>query len=620
VIVLVTAIVAPQLWSERADLADTQALLEGPSAAHPLGTDAAGRDLLARVLVATRLSVLLALGSTGIAVAAGLILGTAPILLGRRAGRAVTWFVGIAVAFPGFLLALFFAVIFGAGATGAALAIGCAGAPSFARLCQTLTQGVMGRDFVAAARVGGVGKVRILTRHVLPNIAEPLIVNATMGAGNVLLSFAGLSFLGLGVTAPAYDWGRLMNEGLSGIYMRPIAALAPGAAVVLAGMAFNLVGETVARVLGLAAGTTAPPRGWFDRVPPPPRAASPVDDDVILRVRDLTVSFPTPTGVISPVRGVGFDIPAGGAVGLVGESGSGKSLTALAVSHLIEPPGRVEVAKLVFAGADIAGDGARAHRHLLGQSLAVVFQDPMTSLNPTMRVGEQLAEVSREHGGLTRRAAWARAVDRLAAVRIQNPARRARAYPHEFSGGMRQRAMIGMGVMGSPRLIVADEPTTALDVTVQQQVLDLLAQIRAAEGASLLMISHDVSVVASVCDRIMVMYAGRIVEELPSARLHSGAAHPYTRALVAAVPDMWTDVAAPLPTIPGRPAEAGALPPGCAFAPRCPLAGERCRTEEPDLAPTPDGRVACWYPGAEATAPAAPAPAAPAPDAPEAAT
>jgi oligopeptide/dipeptide ABC transporter ATP-binding protein len=223
-----------------------------------------------------------------------------------------------------------------------------------------------------------------------------------------------------------------------------------------------------------------------------------------------------------------------------------------------------------------------------------------------MRIGSQLAEVSRYHQGLDRKDAQARAVDRLAAVRVNDPERRARQYPFEFSGGMRQRAMIGMGLMGSPRLIIADEPTTALDVTVQAQVLALLKQVQREQEAALLFISHDVSVVREVCDRVVVMYAGRVVEELPVADLadperveSGGAQHPYTRALLAAVPDMTTDLAEPLATIPGTPVDPADVPPGCAYAARCPLASARCRTEEPQLVTDQRGRsVACWNAGA----------------------
>ena len=599
--VLVLALVAPLVWGERADAVDTDSLLQGSSAAHWVGTDNLGRDLFSRVLVATRLSVQLALAATLITVVVGLVLGTAPLVLPRRVGRLVTAGVDIAVAFPGLLLALFFAVVFGVGATGAVLAIGIAGGPAFARLTSTLAAGVASRDYVLAARIAGVGRVRVLVRHVLPNIAEPLVVNATIGAGGALLAFAGLSFLGLGVQAPDYDWGRLLQDGLSGIYRHPEAALAPGVAIVVAGLAFNLFGEAVAKGIGLTTTVGALPSGrrrarsaGADQQP----VTEPVDagrDDLVLDVRDLSVTFPGAHGPVRPVRGVTFAVRRGEAVGVVGESGSGKSLTALAVARLVEEPGEVDADRLEFLGADLLRGGDRAHRELLGTGFAMVFQDPMTSLNPTRRIGTQLAEGARQHQGLSRAAGLARAVDRLRSVRVPEPERRAQQYPHEFSGGMRQRAMIGMGLMGSPALIVADEPTTALDVTVQRSVLDLLAAIRREDDVALLLISHDVAVVREVCDRVLVMYAGRVVEDLPAADLSTGR-HPYTRALVATVPDMHVDLDRPLPVIPGRPVDPSAQPPGCAFAARCPLATEQCLAEDPPLVADDAGRrVACWH-------------------------
>jgi oligopeptide/dipeptide ABC transporter ATP-binding protein len=368
--------------------------------------------------------------------------------------------------------------------------------------------------------------------------------------------------------------------------------------VVLAGLAFNLTGETIAQALGIASLGDLGLRGALQRRRQRggDGGQMPSDDDdalpIVLTVRDLQVGFPKGEGFVYPVRGVSFDIAPGESVGLVGESGSGKSLTALAVARLLEEPTVVEAQELRFAGANLL---AGSHRRLLGRGLAMVFQDPMTSLNPTQRVGTQLAELGRAHGGYSRKAAWARAVDRLGAVRIDRPEHRAHQYPHEFSGGMRQRAMIGLGVMLAPRLIIADEPTTALDVTVQAQVLDLLASIRRTDNVALLLISHDVSVIREVCDRTMVMYAGRIVEDLPTAHLDE-AQHPYTRLLIAAVPTMTTDITAPLPTIPGRPPEAGTIT-GCAFAPRCPLATDRCRTDEPPLVAGGLGSVACWHAG-----------------------
>ena len=601
-LVVVLAVFAPLIWSGRAEAVDTANAMAGPSSEHWIGTDALGRDLFSRVLVATRLSLMLAVGATAVGLAVGLLLGAAPLLLGPRLGGLVGALVNVLVAFPGLLLVLFFAVIFGVGAQGAVFAIALASAPAFARLCQTMIAGVLGLDYVAAARVAGVGRLRILFRHVLPNIAEPLIVNASIGAGGTLLAFAGLSFLGLGVQAPSYDWGRLMQEGLTGIYIHPLAALAPGLAVIIAGLGFSLTGEAIARGFGISdvgtlrlAASPAPQTAEDEHERDAHPASAPAGAGV-LDVRDLRVTFPGPAGAIRPVRGVSFGVGRGQAVAIVGESGSGKSLTALAVAQLIEEPGRVEADTLAFAGSDLL-DG-EPHARLLGQSMSMVFQDPMTSFNPAHRMGRQLAEVARQHQGLNRKAALARAVDRLRAVKLVDPERRARQYPFEFSGGMRQRAMIGMGLMGTPQLIIADEPTTALDVTVQQQVLDLLRQIRRTDDVALLLISHDVAVVSQICDRVLVMYAGRIVEDLPAADLWTGARHPYTRALVAAVPDMSTDTNAPLASIAGRPVDPSDVPIGCAFAARCPLADDRCRAVDPDLVSDAAGnRVACWHAG-----------------------
>jgi peptide/nickel transport system permease protein len=605
--VLLLALLAPALWSARANAVHTGQITRGSSAAHWMGTDNLGRDNFFRVLVASRLSVELALLATAIGVAAGLLLGTASLTLGARAGRSVAAVVNVAVAFPGLLLALFFAVIFGTGTKGAVPAIGLAIAPGFARLTQTLVATIAGRDFVAAARVAGVGRFRLLVRHVLPNIGEPLVVNATIAAGGALLSFAGLSFLGIGVRAPDYDWGRLLGDGLSGIYVHPAGALAPGFAVVVAGLAFNLFGEAIAK--GIGQRTTVERRTRPVEEPAYETPARPVraGEDPVLAVEGLRVGFPGPDGPVTPVRGVDLTLGRGEAAGIVGESGAGKTLTALAIARLIEEPGQVRAARLDFLGEDLLGASARTKRHLLGTSLAMVFQDPMTSFNPAKRIGRQLAEVAEQHQGMSRGPALARAVDRLRAVRVPAPERRARQFPHEFSGGMRQRAMISMGLMGTPALIVADEPTTALDVTVQRQVLCLLKSIRATDDVALLLISHDITVVGQTCDRVLVMYAGRIVEDLPAADLHTHARHPYTRALLAAVPDMATDRDRPLAVIPGRPADPARPPAGCAFAPRCAFADETCTRSDPALEDDGEGRrVACWHADLTGGSPAEP--------------
>jgi oligopeptide/dipeptide ABC transporter ATP-binding protein len=612
-LILLLAVFAPVLWSAKASAIDVVNLLQGPSARHWLGTNDLGQDVFYRILVATRLSVGLALAATAIGVGSGLVLGTAPLVVGRRAGQAITSVINVAVAFPALLLALFFAVIFGIGAEGALLAIGLASAPAFARLVRTLSASVAGLDYIAAARISGVSRLRLLTRHVLPNIGEPLIVNATIAAGDALLSFAGLSFLGLGVQAPSYDWGQLLNDGLQGIYTRPAAAVAPGVAVVLAGLAFNLFGEALAVGLGVSSprigrlrSALAAAAAKSNATTDPGTSSRTEAADCVLRVSNLEVSFP---GGVHPVRGVSFTLNRGEAVGVVGESGSGKSLTALAVSRLLEDPADVSAGRLELLGQDLLGReprgtagvmSGREMRRFLGTTAGLVFQDPMTSFNPVKRVGAQLAEVATEHHGLTRRQAGERAVDRLRAVRIPRPEHRARQFPHELSGGMRQRAMIGMAVMGEPALVIADEPTTALDVTVQRQVLRLLKSIQAgADGSAamaLLFISHDITVVGQVCDRVLVMYAGKIVENLPTADLADHARHPYTRALLAAVPSMETSRELPLAVIPGRPADPADLPAGCAFAARCEFADAKCHQADPGLVPDDAGReVACWH-------------------------
>ena len=612
-IVALLAIFAPILWSSHASAIDTSSILQGPSARHWLGTNGLGQDVFYQVLVASRLSVGLALAATAIGVACGLLLGTAPLIVGRRAGRFITSVINIAVAFPALLLALFFAIIFGIGAEGALLAIGFASAPAFARLVRTLSASVAGLDYIAAARIAGVSRFRLLTRHVLPNIGETLIVNATIAAGDALLSFAGLSFLGLGVQPPSYDWGQLLNNGLQGIYTRPAAAIAPGVAVVVAGLAFNLFGEALAAGLGVSpqnitAGVLGRLRGALAASAARAAASEPQPSartdrgDSILVVSNLAVAFP---GGVHPVRGISFTVRRGEAVGVVGESGSGKSLTALAVSRLLERPAQVSATEVTLLGRDVLAEAGRGRaagamsdrelRRFLGTKAGLVFQDPMTSFNPVKRVGAQLAEVAAVHHGLSRRQAGERAVDRLRAVRIPRPEHRARQFPHELSGGMRQRAMIGMAVMGEPALVIADEPTTALDVTVQRQVLRLLKSIQADGDMGLLFISHDITVVGQVCDRVLVMYAGKIVENLPVGQL-TDASHPYTRALLAAVPSMETPRDQPLAVIPGRPADPANLPAGCAFAVRCAFASDQCRGQDPPLVADLTGReVACWH-------------------------
>ncbi|MYS86727.1 dipeptide/oligopeptide/nickel ABC transporter permease/ATP-binding protein [Embleya scabrispora] len=592
-VLLVVAIIGPIFWQDTADRVDTTAIGRGGSAEHWFGTDALGRDIAARMIVATRLTLELTLGAVVIGGVGGFVLGTLPTVLGPRLARLVTALVNLLIAFPTLLFVLFLAIVFGVGTHGAVLAIGIGIVPTFARLIQNLAASVAGSDYVASARILGVGRFRLIVRHILPNIAEPVALFLFQAGAGILLAFSGLSFLGLGVQPPDYDWGRLLNEQLNRVYTHPESAVGPAVAIVLTGLAFNLVGEVLSQAGGRRGLRTAADRDHRATVPAPSDDPNGTAGDgtgpaPLLEVDRLRITFP---GGHVAVRDVSLSVAPGEAVGIVGESGSGKSLTALAVAGLVPYPARVTARSITFDGVDPTA-GAR-----LGTSLSMVFQDPMASLNPALTIGRQLSEVAEVHLGHNRTQAMKRAVDRLRAVRIPDPEHRSGMRPSEFSGGMRQRTMIAMGLMGEPRLVIADEPTTALDVTVQAQVLALLRDVRTKSGAAVLMISHDIAVVSQVCERVMVMYAGRVVEELPTGDLVTGTAHPYTRALIGAVPDMTTDRGLPLVTIAGRPPGPGEDTPGCPFAPRCELATDRCHTDEPALERIDAARrVACWHP------------------------
>ncbi|MFE0684777.1 dipeptide/oligopeptide/nickel ABC transporter permease/ATP-binding protein [Streptomyces sp. NPDC058961] len=584
-VMVLLALIAPLIWAGAATRIDAGQINQGASGGHLLGTDALGRDLLARTLVAARLTLGLAVLATLIGTVCGILLGALPALLPRRAGHVVIAGVDILVAFPALLLAMFTAVVTGLGARGAVLGIGVALAPTFARLTHTLTASIADADYIAAARLLQVPRHRILARHILPNIAEPLILNTAQAMGSALLGLSAMSFLGMGVQAPSYDWGRLLNEAFGHVYITPSVVVAPATAVALAGLGFMLLGDTFANA---AAGPISP-----DGKPVGP-VISPAQDtplpDAVLEVRDLTVTFP---GGISPVRQLSLTVREREIVGLVGESGSGKSMTAAAIGQIVPYPGLVASARTRLCGVDLDQVNGAERRKLLGASLAMVFQDPTSSLNPALRVGGQLAEVATLHDGATRTEARARAVERLARVHIKEPAHVVRQHPHELSGGMRQRAVIAMGLMGTPRLIIADEPTTALDVTVQREVIKVLREVVDGTRAGALFISHDIAVVSELCDRIAVMYAGRIVEELPAGALRT-ARHPYTRALIGSLPDMDTDRSRPLATIPGRQPAPGDVTDGCAFADRCTLATDRCAAV-PELRTGAGGHaVACW--------------------------
>jgi oligopeptide/dipeptide ABC transporter ATP-binding protein len=316
--------------------------------------------------------------------------------------------------------------------------------------------------------------------------------------------------------------------------------------------------------------------------------------NALLEIHDLDVEIPLPGGRLHAVRGVSLSASAGQAVGLVGESGSGKSLTLRAAMDLLPAPARISGGAIIVDGVDVTGLSPKRRRQQLSSVMSMIFQDSLTALNPTMRVGDQVAEVPFRRLGTTRSAARARAVDLLAQVGIKDPERRYRAYPHELSGGMRQRVCIAIALSADPGLILADEPTTALDVTIQAQVLGVLAGLRQERGVGLVLVTHDLAVVSGTCEHLNVMYGGRIVESGDTADLLDAPRHPSTAALLRSVPDPDQPVHRLL-TIPGQPPDLMEPIPGCSFAPRCPAVLDRCTSELPPLGQVLPGRAsACW--------------------------
>jgi oligopeptide transport system ATP-binding protein len=304
----------------------------------------------------------------------------------------------------------------------------------------------------------------------------------------------------------------------------------------------------------------------------------------LLNVTDLRTYFHTRNGIYRAVDGVSFSVERGETLGIVGESGSGKSVTCYSIMGLLPtPPARIESGTALFDGVDLLHCTPAQARAIRGKRVAMIFQDPMTSLNPYMRISEQLIEPLLIHENISRPAALARALTMLEAVGINDPAKRIHLYPHEFSGGMRQRVMIAMALITKPELLIADEPTTALDVTVQAQILELIKKMQRELGMAVVFITHDLGVVSGLCDRVQVMYAGRIVETADVRTLFHAPRHPYTRALQRSIPSLQPK-GAELYTIAGLPPDVSKPLPGCAFAPRCEFAAERCRTESPALA------------------------------------
>lgn len=522
----------PLAEPDRTDLASR--LLTPLVSGHWLGTDQLGRDVLSRVLFGSRLSLAVAFAGVMFAVLAGSALGMLAGYYGGFIDGALMRATDVVMAFPYLLLALVIVAVLGPGLQNATLAIALVNVPFFARTVRGQVLGMKHYAFVDAARGSGFGDVRILVSEMLPSIVPTILVAASTSSGWMILETAGLSFLGLGAQPPTADLGGMLGQGRYLLGTAPHVALVPGGVIFVIVALLNLVGDGLRDALdpkhGPSRGASRRGRGGEGSS----RGDEPSDPAPLLEVRELSVAF----SGFEAVRGVSFSVHEGESVALVGESGSGKSVTALAVLDLLDARARVKSRVLAFAGESLATLDARQLSRLRGGRIAWIPQDPMTSLHPLLRVERQLVEVLQRHQGLAADAAHKRARDLLSDVGIADPEARLSSYPHELSGGMRQRVVIAMALAGNPQLLILDEPTTALDTTTQAAVIELLRSLCTERNAALLFISHDLAVVSQLCQRALVMHEGRVVEDGSVQDITERPAHDYTRRLVAAVPQL----------------------------------------------------------------------------------
>jgi peptide/nickel transport system permease protein len=575
-IAIIAPIVLPNVSNQQAG--DLAHVMQGPSWQHLLGTDSVGRDVLARLLVGTRITILGVAEATLVAVGLGVPLGLAAGYVGGWCDRAVGWWTDLSLAMPALAIALVVLTVFPDSMAAAMVTIGALGAAWIIRVVRSATLGVSQELYIAAARVAGLSRTYILTRHVLPRIVGPLIVVATLFAAGTLLTEAGLSYLGLVAAVPTPSWGGMITDGIANLVVQPWLIWPPGIAIVLTTIAFGVLADEVIDANIETWAPTSAVRG--QRRPTQSRGSSEdarpkVAADALLAVEDVTITLPSPSGPIDVVAGVRFDIRVGETVGLVGESGCGKTVTGMALLGLVPGAGMVTGGRIVFDGRDLSAMGDGELRRVRGREIGIVSQEPRASLNPVFRVGWQVALAVRRHQGVGARVAQERAVELLRMVHLPEPEAVARRYPHELSGGMAQRVAIARALAGEPRLLIADEPTTALDVTVQAEILDLLRELKRTRNMAILLITHDWGVIADLCDRAIVMYAGQVVERASVTALFREPKHPYTMALLDANPHR-APTGGLLPAIPGAVPRPGEWPAGCHFHPRCAYASSVC--------------------------------------------
>lgn len=590
VALFVLAALVPQLFhTMNPDVSDLgQRLLPPGTQGHWLGTDALGRDVLARIVYGARYSFIVALAAVLISGVVGVGAGIASAFAPRIVSVAVMRLADAALGIPLFLVALTLAVVMGPGIFNVIVVVAGLLWAQYARVIAAEASKVRQLAYIDAARILGIRSITVVVRHVLPNIMPTVLTLLAGQVGAVILLEASLSFLGAGVPPPAPAWGTLVADGRDYIASAWWISVFPGAAILLVVVAINAQADwlrgqldprqsqrRIAHQVRVAARQA--PHSISTSLPHQASAGAP-----LLQVSELHVEVPS-NDPVPLVDGVSFEVNSGERVGLIGESGSGKSLTASSVVRLL-PDGVVARAGQVgFAGSDLTVLSDQRMREVRGGRIGFVFQDHTASLDPTATVGLHIVEVLRAHLGMGRREARARAIALLDQVGIPDPRSRLNAYPHQFSGGMGQRVAIAAAIAGEPDLLIADEPTTALDATMQVRIVELLQRLCQDKAMALLLITHDLGLASRACSRIMVMYAGRILESGPTNAVVSNPGSPYTRALLAAIPDPNLPRDQPLGAIAGVPEAPGKIRVGCRFANRCPLVQRICREQEPEL-------------------------------------
>ena len=562
----------------------------GPSASHLLGTDELGRDVLSRLLYGGQITLLGVVEAVAVLLIISVPVGLAAGYLGGGVDRTTSVMVDLMLSVPAIIVVLAVLAVFGSSMTAAMITFGVLGTAGVIRVVRSAVLSVREEPYVAAARTSGVTERRIVARHVLPRIAGPVIVQASLFAAIALGIQTGLAFLSLGIQPPAPSWGGMVGEASTLINQDAWLLVPSGGLIALTILAFGLLGDAVrdaavegwsgtAQTMSATARRTHPARGAPPAADAAPRQAG------VLTVQGLTVEFDGPGGPVTVVDDVSFTLRQGEVLGIVGESGCGKSVTALSLLGLLPETGRIRSGHVMLDGRDLAVMTERELAAVRGSQIAMVFQEPMASLDPSFQVGAQVMETIRTHEKLSRRQARERALELFEHVRLPDPAQVFRRYPHELSGGMAQRICIAQALAARPKVLIADEPTTALDVTVQAEILALLRTLQNETGMSVILVTHDWGVVADICDRAIVMYAGQVVEQSPLRSLFYEPHHPYTLGLQECNPERWIGTAE-LPVIPGTVPPPAQWPRACRFHQRCRFGTADCTLEPIPLVST----------------------------------